>query len=79
MGFPLERIAEIFEDASFIPLPIAINHARLAGGLPPHHKDPFDRLLIAQAQSESLTLVTTDAAIAAYEVSLFPPRTGQER
>lgn len=50
------------------PLPIEVSHALRAGALPQHHRDPFDRLLIAQAQLMEIPLVTTDRAIAAYEV-----------
>lgn len=52
----------------FTALPITAEHAERAGGLPPHHRDPFDRMLVAQAQVEGLTLVTRDPALAAYEV-----------
>ena len=44
------------EAADFDPLPISLEHARVAGSLPMHHRDPFDRMLIAQAQLESLTI-----------------------
>ena len=52
----------------FSPLPITFHHAESAGALPPHHADPFDRMLIAQAQSERLILVTRDACIPRYGV-----------
>ncbi len=52
----------------FSPLHVTFHHARVAGALPRHHEDPFDRMLIAQAQSEGLTLVTRDARMAAYAV-----------
>lgn len=55
----------------FRPLAIDIRHATLAGGLPPHHHDPFDRMLVAQAQSEGLTIVTGDARIGAYAVGVL--------
>lgn len=50
------------------PLAITWRHAEAAGALPPLHADPFDRLLIAQAQVEGLALATADRAIAAYTV-----------
>ncbi len=56
-------------DGGFAPLPVSVEHAERGGELPPHHRDPFDRLLIAQAQLEELVLVTRDARFAAYEVS----------
>jgi PIN domain nuclease of toxin-antitoxin system len=75
IDFPLEELAPILARAGFDPLPISVPHAIAAGGLPRHHADPFDRMLIAQARAENLTLVSEDAAFAAYEVPLF----GQER
>ena len=59
---------------AFDPLAITVEHALSAGSLPPHHRDPFDRMLIAQARAESLTLVTVDPAFAEYEVDLLPRR-----
>jgi len=47
----------------FTPLDITTEHALAVETLPPHHKDPFDRMLIAQAQVEQLTLVTRDPKI----------------
>lgn len=54
----------------FIELPITWSHARRVSELPRHHSDPFDRLLIAQANEESLTILTVDDAFSRYEVSL---------
>lgn len=50
------------------PLPISLCHAVLAGSLNWEHRDPFDRLLVAQAMTESATLVTVDAVISALAV-----------
>ena len=50
----------------FHPLAVTIRHGLLGGSLPGPHKDPFDRLLAAQAMSEGLTMVTRDAAFAAF-------------
>lgn len=58
--------------SGFIELPMTARHAQLAGWLPRHHDDPFDRMLIAQAQAEALTLVSRDAAFRSYEVLLLP-------
>lgn len=52
----------------FTALHVTFLHAQVAGALPRHHADPFDRMLIAQAQSEGLTLVTRDARIGLYAV-----------
>jgi PIN domain nuclease of toxin-antitoxin system len=55
----------------FVELPITARHAQVAGALPRHHDDPFDRLLVAQAQLEGLRIATLDDAFAAYDVSLL--------
>ena len=47
------------------------SHALEAAALPPHHRDPFDRMLVAQARLERLTLVTADRILAAYDVDLI--------
>lgn len=57
--------------AGFEPLPITGDHAERAGALPLHHRDPFDRMLVAQAQAESLTLVTRDRAFDPYGLELL--------
>ena len=54
--------------ARFDVLPITLAHALAAGALPPHHRDPFDRMLVAQAQLDGLTLVTHDARMRPYDV-----------
>ena len=51
-------------------LPIQNEHAFLAGSLPPHHRDPFDRMLIAQARIESMGLISNDAAFELYGADL---------
>jgi PIN domain nuclease of toxin-antitoxin system len=53
---------------AFDLLPIDLRHAFRAGALPPIHGDPFDRMLIAQAQLEGLALITADPAIGRYDV-----------
>lgn len=55
----------------FTPLDITTEHALAVEGLPQHHKDPFDRLLVAQAQVEKLILVTRDPRIKAYAVQVI--------
>jgi PIN domain nuclease of toxin-antitoxin system len=52
----------------FVELPISVAHAEWAGSLPLLHRDPFDRLLVAQAHMEGLTLVTVDEQILRYQV-----------
>ena len=55
----------------FTPLGITTEHALAVEYLPPHHKDPFDRLLVAQAQLEKLTLITRDSKIMVYDVPVI--------
>ncbi len=51
-------------------LPIGLAHVLEAVSLPPHHADPFDRMLVAQARAESLTLLTADPWIARYDIDI---------
>lgn len=55
-----DDLEEALLTSRFQSLPITISHALLAGQLPPHHDDPFDRLLVAQSRIERLTLITRD-------------------
>ena len=55
-------------------LGLSADHGLAVAGLPLHHRDPFDRLLVAQAQHEGLTLVTADARLHAYDVAVLDPR-----
>lgn len=52
--------------SEFTPLPFTFRHAAAVAALPKHHRDPFDRALVAQALSEPLRLLTHDRALAAY-------------
>ena len=54
----------------FVPLPITVPHSIAAAKLPRHHDDPFDRMLIAQANSEGLTLLTSDYRLRDYGVNI---------
>lgn len=56
----------------FTALPVTIEHGIAMLGFPTKHGDPFDRLLIAQARCEGLTIVTADRAFAAYDVPIMP-------
>jgi PIN domain nuclease of toxin-antitoxin system len=66
---PTGELGDQLQRHHFEPLTITVAHALTAGGLPRLHNDPFDRMLVAQAMLEELTLVTTDARIARYEVA----------
>lgn len=63
--------ASLLRRSRFQTLPIGMEHAHRAGGLPGPHRDPFDRMLIAQAALESLPMVTADAVFAAYRVPVL--------
>ncbi len=63
-----DHLTATVEAAGFSELPVAFVHAEQAGSLPKHHGDPFDRMLVAQAQVEGLILVTADANILRYAV-----------
>jgi PIN domain nuclease of toxin-antitoxin system len=66
-----ENLLDEVAAARFIELGIAFEHATRAGALPPHHRDPFDRMLVAQAQSEGFTLVTDDERMQLYDVPVL--------
>lgn len=55
----------------FTELPVTLAHGAEAGGLPAHHRDPFDRMLIAQGRVEGLTVVSRDQAFTDYDVALL--------
>lgn len=67
----LRQLPRLIEATGFEELPILARHAASVHALPWHHRDPFDRLMIAQARDESLTFVTVDPAIRAYDVSVL--------
>ena len=71
LEFPLDRLDETMRRMGLEPLPIHPGHAIAACGLPRHHDDPFDRMLVAQAQLERLVLVSEDAAMTRYDVSVL--------
>lgn len=64
-------IESIVDDERFLRLDITLRHSEQAGDLPPFHRDPFDRMLIAQAQVNGLILVTADSQLEQYEVKLM--------
>jgi PIN domain nuclease of toxin-antitoxin system len=61
-------ITDRLDANGFDPLPIDVGHALAAASLPRIHRDPFDRLLIAQAQREGIPILTADPVIARYDV-----------
>lgn len=66
-----DNIQEILLKGGCRPLPVSWRHAEAVGMLPALHSDPFDRLLIAQAQVEQLRLATTDVRISEYDVTVI--------
>ena len=65
------RFYQSLQPAGFELLPVSLHHIEALGKIPLHHRDPFDRMLIAQAQSDQLLLVTRDEEFKKYEVSLL--------
>lgn len=66
-----DDLPERLHDLGFIELALGWEHARVAGELPMHHRDPFDRMLVAQAIVERLTIVTRDDMIGRYGVPVI--------
>ena len=64
-------VAACVASQSFLPLDITMLHAQRAGRLPGAHRDPFDRMLIAQSQIEDVALVSDDEAFDAFDVRRF--------
>ena len=64
-------VAAIVAGQGFLPLDITLLHAQRAGNLPGDHRDPFDRMLVAQSQIEDVALVTDDDAFEAVDVRRF--------
>ncbi|HEY9655195.1 MAG TPA: type II toxin-antitoxin system VapC family toxin [Crinalium sp.] len=72
LSIPLAELIESQRQANMIEiLPISLSHVLALNHLPPHHKDPFDRLLIAQANLESATFVSQDEILSSYSVQLI--------
>jgi PIN domain nuclease of toxin-antitoxin system len=66
-----EFMTVLLADGRFRELPVSIRHATAVEQLPPHHQDPFDRMLVAQARLDGLTIATRDAAIRQYDVAVM--------
>jgi PIN domain nuclease of toxin-antitoxin system len=72
LKIPLDRIMESYILPSGIEiLPIDFDHLLVLRDLPLHHRDPFDRLLISQAQTEELTLVSSDGFFSDYSLQIL--------
>lgn len=68
---PTRTVEAAAADSGFLELPVTFQHAERITELPPHHRDPFDRMLVAQAAVEELALVTRDRVFARYGVPLI--------
>jgi PIN domain nuclease of toxin-antitoxin system len=65
-----KRLPTLLQRATFTPLPISVEHALAAGSLLGAHKDPFDRMLIAQARLEKLSVATIDKVFKDYGIAV---------
>ncbi len=61
----------VLDREPFEMLDITADHAHAVGDLPPHHRDPFDRMLVVQAKEEGLTLISRDALLERYKIPLI--------
>lgn len=68
----VEELEPVVEVCGFQHLPVTFFHGEQSGALPRHHRDPFDRVLIAQAQAEGMILLTDDGKIKQYGVRTLP-------
>jgi len=69
-GPPESFLSECISGYDLTVVDIHLRHALRAGSLPTHHKDPFDRLLISQAQLEGLTIISADTAFSNYDIDV---------
>ena len=60
-------LRKVLLDAGYLELPITSDHGLTVGNLANHHRDPFDRIMVAQALAEGISLVTQDSAIPSYD------------
>ncbi len=67
-----EPVAHAVDRSGFAMLELARHHCFAVARLPDHHRDPFDRMLVAQAEAERLPLMTADRRLAAYPINLLP-------
>jgi len=65
----MQNLAGVIAEQDFLPVPITLRHGQTAGALPGPHRDPFDRMLMAQAMSENLVLVSNEQVFDAYGVA----------
>jgi PIN domain nuclease of toxin-antitoxin system len=68
---PVRSVADAITDSGFEELPLRLRHVEGLAKLPLHHRDPFDRMLIAQASTDRLTIVTRDPAFGPYAIAVI--------
>ena len=71
LAFPLARFDSMLASMGFAPLAMTVAHGIEAAGLPRHHGDPFDRMLIAQARADGMTVATVDRTFSRYDVPIL--------
>lgn len=71
---PIDDFLAAIESGAFVKLPLDFSHIDEYDSLPMHHRDPFDRMLVAQARSENLPLLTSDKMLKNYSVSFLDAR-----
>ncbi len=64
----VQQLMDYVRRSGMVEIPVSLLHTLEAGGLPVEHKDPWDRVLVAQARLEDLTLVTKDEVLASYGI-----------
>jgi len=74
IGDPAAFVRTRLRRQHILTLGVTLDHVLAVAALPAHHRDPFDRLLVAQAQAESLTIITADAHLALYDVKVHDAR-----
>lgn len=71
LDIPIKKIMNTANEKNILTLGVNESHILMLDSLPYHHKDPFDRLLIAQAKAENMTFVSADKIIQQYDVELL--------
>jgi PIN domain nuclease of toxin-antitoxin system len=64
----IQELDQVLKTHAFVELPISLEHSVRAGLLPPYHRDPFDRMLVAQAQSLNVPILSADRVLDQYDV-----------
>ncbi len=71
LEFDNEELLTAIDSSGFREIAVTVRHGLIAGGLPRYHEDPFDRMLIAQAQVEGFSIITHDAKFKHYNVPII--------